>query len=314
MHNVAILMCTYNGEKYLLEQINSILSQKDVNIRLYIRDDCSTDSTRQILKQIEERDNIFVTYDSHNLGPGMGFMKMLFDLYASGDVEAYQIEYIGFADQDDVWLPKKIIRGIEMIGDTEKPVLYCSNQLLYKNNEQESKKRFTELPDMTLEGHITKNTLSGCTMIFNDKMLKEIVKCQGIGHEILDYRMHDAWIFLVALLVGKAVYDDESYILYRIHENNTVGVVTKSYLERAREAHRPNRYGVKCKNLRYKTAKLLLASYEPQRTEDYELLKMISEYKDCFRNRVKLALSTKIQKKSGERRLIYMGRVIFGLL
>lgn len=313
MHNIAVLMCTYNGEKYLSEQIDSILAQEGVNIRLYIRDDCSTDGTRQMLKQLEEHDNISVVYDTCNLGPGLGFMKMVFDLNASGDIEAYNIKYICFADQDDIWLPKKLIRGVEMIGDTDEPVLYCSNQLLYINGEQQPGKRLTELPDMTLESHITKNTISGCTMIFNDRMLEEISKCQEVGHDVLDFRMHDAWIFLVALLVGKVIYDEEANILYRIHENNTVGIAVKPYLERLRELYHPNRYGVRSQNLRYKTAKLLLASYKPRKAEDEELLKLIAEYKDSFRNRMRLALSTRIQEKSGEKKPVYMVRVIFGL-
>lgn len=314
MHNIAVLMCTYNGEKYLQEQVDSILAQEGVNVRLYIRDDCSTDGTRQMLKRLEGYDNICVHYDTHNLGPGMGFMKMAFDLNASGDVEAHHIDYVCFADQDDIWLPEKLARGVEMIGDTDEPVLYCSNQLLYFNGERQGTKRLSGQPDMSLEGHITKNVISGCTMIFNVRLLREISRCREVGHDVLDFRMHDAWVFLVALLVGKVIYDDESYILYRIHENNTVGVAGKSYFERLMESRRPNRYGVKCRNLRYKTARLLLGAYKPRRAEDEALLRLIAGYKDSFANRLKLALSTGIQEKSGEKRLIYMARVLLGQL
>ena len=102
---IDVLLATYNGEKYLKEQIDSILNQTYKNIRLIISDDCSKDKTREILKQYEEKESrIKVFYQEKNLGYIKNFEFLL---------KQVENEYYMLSDQDDVWLPEKIEKSLE---------------------------------------------------------------------------------------------------------------------------------------------------------------------------------------------------------
>ena len=140
---VAVLMSTYNGENYISEQIESILSQKDVNIKLYIRDDGSEDKTLSILKQYSVLDNVKLVVDGENIGPGNSFMRLL---YTYAGLEG--VEFFAFSDQDDIWFSNKIAIAIETLGDSGQAKLYCSNQNIFKNGV-DCGLRYTEPQDIS---------------------------------------------------------------------------------------------------------------------------------------------------------------------
>ena len=100
--NVAILMSTYNGEKYLEEQVKSIISQDYTDWHLYIRDDGSTDNTVNLIKKIA-RDNEKITFLNENKPKNLGVTGSFMDLLANTKAQYYM-----FSDQDDYWLPDKI--------------------------------------------------------------------------------------------------------------------------------------------------------------------------------------------------------------
>ena len=120
MYKVAVLLSTYNGSKYIKEQIDSILSQEGVNIDIYIRDDGSTDETVNIIYEYKSN-NIFLT-EGKNIGVGNSFMELLYSV-----PEIY--DYYAFADQDDIWSEKKTRIAIEVLQKNKKH-LYASNQEL----------------------------------------------------------------------------------------------------------------------------------------------------------------------------------------
>ena len=101
---VDILVATYNGEKYLKEQLDSILNQTYNNIRIIISDDNSTDGTRDILKQYEANNKITVFYQENNLG----YIKNFEFLLKKVENDIYML-----SDQDDVWMPEKIEKTYE---------------------------------------------------------------------------------------------------------------------------------------------------------------------------------------------------------
>ncbi len=103
---IDVLMATYNGEKYLKEQIESILNQTYKNIQLIISDDCSTDGTREILKQYEQNDKIKIFYQEKNLG----YIKNFEFLLKNVENELYML-----SDQDDVWKEEKIEKSVEKL-------------------------------------------------------------------------------------------------------------------------------------------------------------------------------------------------------
>lgn len=93
---ITVLMSTYNGEKYLKEQLDSILNQEQVDLKLLIRDDGSTDGTVNILKEYENSHTNIKWYSGLNLGCGKSFFQLVLD--------APKSDYYAFVDQDDVWV------------------------------------------------------------------------------------------------------------------------------------------------------------------------------------------------------------------
>ncbi len=233
--DVAVLLCTYNGEKYLRTQLDSIISQQNVKVTLFVRDDGSDDGTQNILNRYANRypEKIILIEDERKrLGPGLGFMKLLFTVFK----EHKEFSYYSFADQDDIWLSNKLYEGIRKIEGELSPTLYCSDLWIYKNNRICGLKYGKER-NISLQEQLIKNELNGCTFIMNNQLVSKIYEAGMPDRYLLRIRNHDAWIVLVTLLVGKIVLDKESYIHYRIHENNSVGLRTKFSLTKRKEKY-----------------------------------------------------------------------------
>ncbi len=220
MPTVAVLMSTYNGEKYIREQLDSIFKQKDVKVVLYVRDDGSTDDTIKILEKYREKYSVVIVQDGENVGPGESFMRLV---YQYADVP--DIEFYAFADQDDIWLEDKLITAIDCIvaHKDNKPVLYTSNQYIYTNGENKGD-RHKDIQRIDLISHMTRNTIAGCTFVFNKQLAQLVARADKPEKRIIKYRLHDSWMMLVAILCGEVVYDNTSHMLYRIHSENVVGV------------------------------------------------------------------------------------------
>ena len=170
---VAVLLSTYNGARYLREQIDSILNQKDVNVLLYIRDDRSTDDTPKILKEYEHHENLSARY-AENVGAPASFM----DLVRTVPLEA---DYYAFADQDDIWQSEKLIRATDAIRACRKeaePVLYASNQTVADQNGMPLRIRFPKNPPIDLLNIIDKNYIAGCTFVFNRALMVALRSCE----------------------------------------------------------------------------------------------------------------------------------------
>lgn len=214
MRSITVLMSTYNGEKYIEEQIHSLLTQKNVKLAILVRDDGSTDSTKDILKKYEN-DGVLKWYAGENLKPAYSFLDLI--------NKAPESEYYAFCDQDDVWNDDKLECAVEVLDSYENaeiPRLYCAN---YQLVDAELK----ELPD---NGHVSTTTFdaalvssccTGCTVVFNRALLN--ILRMGTPEVIV---MHDDWVHKVCLAVGGTVYYDKARVLkYRQHGNNADGGV-----------------------------------------------------------------------------------------
>lgn len=206
--SVAVVMSTYNGEHYIREQLDSVLSQDIPNLSVVVRDDGSKDSTLHVLKQYEQRGDITLI-----CGENEGYVRSFFDaLSAAGD-----FDYYCFADQDDIWLPDKLSSAVRKIGESSAsgPVLYCS-ELFYCdefcNNPQRS-----SLNHIGLDGQrmVYEDICSGNTMVFN-RQLKNLATIGGS----VDVFAHDWWFGLVASAFGTIVWDETPHLLYRRTGNN----------------------------------------------------------------------------------------------
>ena len=219
MKKVQILMSTYNGEKYIKTQIDSILEQDYREIFLAIRDDGSTDHTVEILKQYEEKyKNISVKQEEI-----VGVILSFFELVQNADENS---DDYAFSDQDDKWLKHKISRAVECLEkeDRDIPLLYCSNKILVDKelNPIHSEIDYTKEMFPSFGNALVQNICTGCTCVFNKKLYESIKN--NIPNKII---MHDWWLYLVATAFGKVIYDKKSYILYRQHEGNVHGTIIK---------------------------------------------------------------------------------------
>ena len=196
---VGVLMSTYNGEKYIREQLDSIFEQEDVNVKLFVRDDGSADRTRNILKEYAVTYELMDLSDGERVGPGESFMRLLCKAK-----EKIELQYFAFADQDDIWKTDKIeraVRAIENSGD-KVPTVYFSS-FSYVNEDGETI-RESAPQDKYLSFH---NTLFytpglGFTIVFNRLACRAFILEADPGNE-----MHDRWLIRCASAFGKVLFD-----------------------------------------------------------------------------------------------------------
>jgi glycosyltransferase involved in cell wall biosynthesis len=214
---VAILMTTFNGEKYLDLQLTSIANQNHTNWELHISDDGSTDQTLNIIKKFQHQiTNDVIVYKT---GKNLGFVNNFFSLIAK-DIKA---DYFAFADQDDVWCSEKLSRSLTYLKsqDLTYPALYCGRtQLIDQHGKFKGKSRlFKKRPDF--RNALVQSIAGGNTMAMN-KAAKAIVQ-QTLPYS-KDVASHDWWMYIVITAYGGHVhYDPMPSLLYRQHPQNLMG-------------------------------------------------------------------------------------------
>ncbi|AZB27489.1 glycosyltransferase [Chryseobacterium bernardetii] len=222
MIKIKILLATYNGEKYIREQMDSILNQQGIEVNVAVSDDGSKDKTLEIIKH-----NYPEILISQNI-PGTGsaaknFLKMVSELTIDDD-----FDYIAFSDQDDIWLPEKMKKAVEIL-QKENSDLYCSNLTKWDTSTgslTELKKDFPQKKyDFLFEGGS-----AGCTYVLTRKLvfqLKEFVN-KRLDNSDWNEFSHDWLIYFFARYNGyKVSIDSNSYIHYRIHDSNVHGHLNK---------------------------------------------------------------------------------------
>lgn len=209
---VAVLLSTYNGEKYIKEQIESILNQKNVEILLYIRDDGSKDNTIDIINQYCLKYNGKIIVE---MGKNVGWKKSFNEILYN----APEADYYAFSDQDDVWMPNKLENAVEKLVVEDKPALYYSDVMIVDENLNYIGIKKNTAPVETCESYLSQAYGQGCTMVFNKKA-RELYKSYRLKKAV----SHEAWMSILCAYFGSIIYEPETYLYYRQHENNTIGV------------------------------------------------------------------------------------------
>ncbi len=230
---VDILMSTYCGEKYVGEQIDSLLRQTFGDWRLLVRDDGSTDATPEIVRGYAERypGRILFVEEGVNVGARESFSRL--GRHATA-------RYIMYCDQDDVWLPEKIAISRRKIVEMETrfgegtPILVFTDMTIVDeslNVIDDSFRRYAGLfpRNATFGKLLLRNVAAGCSMIVNRALLNLALPFPG------GIVMHDYWQMLVAAALGKIGWSDEKTVLYRQHPGNALGI---------RRANPPSLYSV----------------------------------------------------------------------
>lgn len=232
---IDVLLATYNGEKYLKQQIESILNQTYKNIHLIISDDKSQDNTRKILEQYQKQDDrITVYFQEQNQGYIKNFEFLL---------KKVESNYYMLSDQDDVWLPEKIEKSIETLKKEDADLVFGDLEVVDENlNTIYQSFGDFMLLNRKIKKYITSyevnylyNCVTGCTILSKKEFIKDILP---LPHNT-KYVPHDYWIGLIVALKGKLAYIPEKYIKYRQHGNNQIGTNKISHgfskLEQVRE-------------------------------------------------------------------------------
>lgn len=216
---IDILLATYNGEKYLKEQIDSILNQTYKNIRLIVSDDCSKDETSIILKEYEKIDDRVKVYiQQQNLGVVKNIEFLL------NKVES---KYYMLSDQDDFWLENKVEKSLEKLRAINADLVFGDLEVVDKdlNTMYDSFGDYMKLNDK-IHKYINSdrlnyiyNCVTGCTVLAKKETIDYILPLPIVSK----YVIHDYWIGLMVSIHGKVAYMDEKYIKYRQHGNNQVG-------------------------------------------------------------------------------------------
>jgi glycosyltransferase involved in cell wall biosynthesis len=220
---IDILLSTYNGEKYIEQQIHSILQQSRSDWVLLIRDDLSHDSTPQLIHKLQylyPQQIKIIDNKSTNLGASQSFSKLL---------EKSESDYVMFCDQDDVWVPNKIeltiskIQELEYIYSKETPLLVHSDLKVVDHQLNLIKNSFWKHQNLDpkqgnfLNRTLVQNVITGCTVMINQP-LRQLAT--PIPNKCI---MHDWWIALVAAAFGKIAYMETPTVLYRQHQSNSIG-------------------------------------------------------------------------------------------
>lgn len=288
-NTVCILMSTYNGKKYIIEQIESLLRQKNVSFSIYVRDDGSQDGTQKILEKYEAQTNgLLKWYQGENIKPAKSFMDLI--------KNAPDAQYYAFCDQDDVWEEDKLSCAIAKIKreKEEIPCFYFSNVKVVDEKLNLMNISHTDEKNMSLKRILLHNVATGCTIVFNKQLMKKIREYspQYIG-------MHDWWLYQVCLVIGgKVVFDKEPHILYRQHGNNCIGFkkkkinVKKAILKKSECGVRKmtkeliEGYGEQMSSDIF-SAVSLLASYDKSLKKKWRLLTDKGYYRDFKDERVR---------------------------
>lgn len=227
MDKLSVALTTYNGEKYIKDQLNSILHQSLPVQEIVICDDCSTDRTLEIIEQIKEKNNtnteIKIVKNNTNLGYINNFYQAI--QFTHGD-------YVFLSDQDDIWHINKVETMMSVMKQKNITALCTNFTLINKHGEiiqDRSNYRInpfikrvrSQLTPITFNTLVFGNVSQGCTYCFTKQVKDAYIKIHS------SHLIHDHQIMFIASLLGNVYFLDEKLIDYRIHGSNAIGFKKK---------------------------------------------------------------------------------------
>lgn len=221
METVGIIMAAYNGEKYIGEQMESVLNNSYQNIKVWVWDDGSTDNTISIIEGYVEAypDKVFLCKNSKNVGVVLNFLQAL---------KKSDTQYTMFCDQDDVWKKDKIKHTIDEMHRLEKkypskvPLCVFTDAVVTDASLKTVFPSFYKAAGLNtdhlaLHSILMENKVQGCTAMVNEAAKLKLYRLPE------NARMHDWWMALICAAFGKISFLEEQTLLYRQHEKNVIG-------------------------------------------------------------------------------------------
>jgi len=210
---VQILLSTYNGEKYLREQFDSYYKQDCADqIRILVRDDGSSDGTREILEEYARQERVEVEFGDH-LGANASYQWLI-------QHSNPECRYFAFSDQDDVWLPNKLALALDTLKQysPKELLLFASRSQIVDEALRPIGFSIEPARGISYYNAMVQNVLPGHTQVFNAALRDDLAR-----HGILGAHVVDWWVYLVASAKGRIAFSEECSVLHRQHGKNTVG-------------------------------------------------------------------------------------------
>lgn len=297
---IVVLLSTYNGEKYLKEQLDSIISQNiDHTVDILIRDDGSKDHTIDIIKDYMKRNANIKLIVGDNIGCTPSFFKLL--------EIADQYDYYCICDQDDIWLEDKIETAISTLEkDKEQPALYGGCSYLVNNDLEKLSTTSKKRREINFYNTAIQNIIPGHTQVLNNNLLKLINK--EMDYEKIYY--YDSWIVNIAAIKGKIIFDNTPHTLYRQHTDNVLGygISRLSWIkERVRrvKSNGSKMYAIQMKYFYDKNKEYL------SNEESKEMMFFFEKQKNVF-TRIKYIMNSQFYRQKKDETLMFKILYVFG--
>ena len=230
---ILVILASYNGAKYIEEQMDSILKQDSVSLDLMVFDDCSTDNTIEVLNKYKS--NVNVSINKREKGTGNAPRNFLDAIRSLSDEFVNSYNFISFSDQDDIWFPNKMFEAGKMLRQ-EQSSLYFSNLNLWDENTNYKAIINKSCPQKKYD-FLFEGGSAGCTYVFTNDFcigLKKIL--ESTNYYDWELFSHDWFVYFYARANGfKVSIDNNAYITYRIHANNSYGQVNKISISAIKE-------------------------------------------------------------------------------
>lgn len=209
---VSVVMATYNGERFLREQLDSIYKQTYTNIEVVVADDCSTDDTVKILEEYGKSHGLIYTVNGKNLGYSKNFEKA-FSLSKG--------KFVAFCDQDDIWHPEKIELLTKAIGDKflafcDAKIVDIKGDLIYASRNRALYTKLEKNLGVKYRYFVRSNALGCELLIRRDIFAKSLPLPENMSH--------DGWALLIASMLKSEKYINKQLLDYRIHDKNVSGL------------------------------------------------------------------------------------------
>ena len=300
MKRIQILLSTYNGEKYLREQLDSYVNLNNFSeIKVLIRDDGSKDGTVEILKEYEEKYGFELI-----LGENIGLADSMFELMKCCDMEC---EYFSFSDQDDVWLPHKLERAVQALDKENNniPLLYSSCSSLTDSELNIFGQTAAPKRGVSFYNAMIQNVCPGHAQVCNRKTL-ELIR----SHYSSKIYMIDFWFYMVSTATGKVVFDSECTTLYRQHGKNTLGYETNFIKKNIQRIKRWRNQEATKNIIMLRDMYDIYNNLLPQEFKD-ELHSFFS-MQNSFFSRMKYIMRTKAYRQSGYEDIVFRFMYLIG--
>lgn len=304
MKKIQILLSTYNGEKFIREQLDSYLALDNFNnVKVLIRDDGSSDSTVEILREYRNKYG-FEVLEGNNIGLNASMHELILRRDKS-------CSYFAFSDQDDVWLPDKLSSAVNFIEEQKcsAPLLYAAMSYITDEELHITGKTFAPQKKLSFYNAITQNVCIGHTSVFNEELAVLLDRNYPVD---IYTRIHiiDYWTYMLAGACGKVVFEFKPTALYRQHGNNVVGYKSgvRSLFMRLRRALTTDNANKNSRQL-----KAFLETYSDIIPEEYkaEGEKFLKKQKNVF-TRLGYVLTTKAYRQTRGENLIFRLMYLFG--